>query len=281
MKARPIAAPALAALLLAGAVHAQEHVHGTNHAAERAAAQDNASEREHVPPDPPQSPLGDGPGDDMADMMGMHDAAAFGKITFDQFEWRNGGKHQLSWDADGWHGGDYTRLWIKTMGEYRSNRIERAEAQLLVDRLIDRWWSAQAGLRHDFGEGPDRNWLALGIQGLAPYFIEIEATAFIGEGGRTAFRLSSDYDMLLTQRLILQPSLEANVHGRNDAARRIGSGVSDAVFGLRLRYEIRREFAPYIGVSVTRQFGHTRSLSEAAGEDPSPVHWVAGVRFWF
>ena len=122
---------------------------------------------------------------------------------------------------------------------------------------------------------------ALGVQGLAPYFFEVEATAYFGEGGRTAARFSAEYDLLFTQRLVLQPELEFTLHGKSDPERGTGSGFSDAQLALRLRYEIRRELAPYIGVAWVRHFGNTADLLRASGEDDSDVQFLAGVRFWF
>jgi copper resistance protein B len=151
----------------------------------------------------------------------------------------------------------------------------------LWDRIFSRWWSWQAGVRHDFGNGPSRNWLALGVQGLAPYWFDIEATAYVGDAGRTAARLQAEYELLFTQRLILQPEFELNAYGKDDPERQIGAGLSDLQLALRLRCEIRREFAPYVGIVWQRSLGKTADLVRAAGEDPSVLQMVAGVRFWF
>ncbi|EQD70574.1 Copper resistance B precursor, partial [mine drainage metagenome] len=127
------------------------------------------------------------------------------------------------------------------------------------------FWDSTLGVRHDFGNGPGRNWAAFGVQGLAPYWFDIEATGYVGAGGRTAARFKAEYELLITQRLILQPEFEANLYGKPDPAWRLGSGLSDASLGLRLRYEIRREFAPYIGVVWQRVFGGTADLRRAEG----------------
>jgi copper resistance protein B len=136
-------------------------------------------------------------------------------------------------------------------------------------------------VRYDSGEGPNRGWLAFGVQGLAPYWFETDISAYLGEGGRTALRIETDYELLLTQRLILQPRVEVNAYGRDDTRRGLGSGLSDMTAGLRLRYEIRREFAPYVGVEWAGTFGDSRDLARANGEEAYATRLVAGLRFWF
>jgi copper resistance protein B len=218
---------------------------------------------------------------EMARMMEMDDAAALGKLVADQFEWRVGdGADGPAWDVQGWYGTDYNKLGFKTEGVRVGNVTEDARAELLWDRIFSRWWSAQAGVRHDFAEGPSRNWLALGVQGLAPYFFHIEATAYVGDSGRTAARFRAEYELLFTQRIVLQPLIELNAYGKDDPERHIGAGVSDLQLGLRLRYEIRRECAPYVGVAWLHSLGKTADLVREAGEDPSVVQFVAGIRFW-
>jgi copper resistance protein B len=190
--------------------------------------------------------------------------------------WRRG-----SWDAQAWYGGDYNKLWLKTEGERINGLTQDARVELLFDRVVARWWDAQAGVRQDFGQGPARTWLAVGLEGLAPYWLDAEATLYVGEQGRTAARLKADYDLLLTQRLVLQPYAEANLYGKSDPQRLIGSGLSDLELSLRLRYEIRRELAPYLGVVWSRSFGGTAELVRAAGETSDDVQFVAGVPLWF
>lgn len=138
-----------------------------------------------------------------------------------------------------------------------------------------------AGVRQDFKPGDSQTWAAFGVQGMALYNFEAEATAFIGEGGQSAARLEGDYDILLTNRLILQPTAEANFYGKNDPARGVGSGLSDTELGVRLRYEIRREFAPYIGVTWNRVYGNTADYVREEGEDRSEARLVLGLRLWF
>jgi copper resistance protein B len=241
------------------------------------------SEREHVPPDPPTAP------DDhrmsyraMARMMEMDDTSATGMVLLDRLEWRNANRGSaLAWNADAWYGNDYDKLWLKTEGERRSGTTLAARSELLWDRVLARWWDLQAGMRHDSGEGASRNWVALGVQGLAPGFFNVEATAYVGDAGRSAVRISLQRDLLFTQRLVLQPELEVNLYGKSDARKGIGSGVSDAELALRLRYELRRELAPYLGVVWARRFGATASFARSGGEDPNDVQVLGGLRVWF
>jgi copper resistance protein B len=186
-----------------------------------------------------------------------------------------------AYDAQAWFGRDYDRLVIKAEGDIAKGKLQDARTELLWGHAIASFWDTQLGVRHDSGVGPDRSWLAFGVQGLAPYWFEIEATAYAGDNGKTALRLSAEYELLLTQKLILQPSIEVNLYGKNDMARNIGSGVSDVVTGLRLRYEFTRQFAPYAGIERAGKFGETANLVRAAGEKTSETRWVAGVRFWF
>jgi copper resistance protein B len=243
--------------------------------------EDTASEANHVPPDPPQHSLGDMPYPEMAAMMQMDDRERTGMVLFDQLEWRKAAQGNAAvWDAQGWYGGDYDKLWIRSEGERVGGTTQNARADLLWDHTVARWWSVQAGGRQDFGAGPGRTWAALGVQGLAPYWFNYEATFYVGEQGRMALRLKGEYELLVTQRWILQPEAEANLYSKADPARQLGSGVSDLEISLRLRYEIRRELAPYIGVVWSSQFGATADRVRTSGGDPSDVQLVAGVRAW-
>lgn len=232
---------------------------------------------------------------EMADTMQMDDTTRFGKVMFDQLEWRDGGAGdgRAAWDAQGYYGGDYDKLWIKTEGKYASESAGRdvtrardpgirdADVEVLWDRVISAWWNIQAGGRQDFGPGQSRTWAAVGIQGLAPQWFETDVTVYVSDEGRTAARLKAQYDLLLTQRLVLQPFAEANLYGRSDSEHQIGSGLSDLEVSVRLRYEVRREFAPYIGLVWMRRFGGTADLVRSAGGDASDVELAAGLRVWF
>jgi copper resistance protein B len=256
--------------------HPPEHVH---HA--EVGDEPTQSEREHVAPDPPQHLMSDMSKERMIELMQMEDDGAVGLVLLDQLEWRELDDADAQvWEFDAWYGDDYNKLWFETEGE----RVEgdgAGRVELMWDRIISPWWSLQTGVRHDFGEGPSRTWLDLGVQGLAPYFFEIDAAIYLGEEGRTAVRFSAEYDMLLTQRLVLQPELEFNLYGKSDPENGVGSGLADAEVGLRLRYEIRREFAPYVGVHWERKFGRTADLAGAEGDGASDIGLVLGLRAWF
>ncbi len=244
--------------------------------------EETTSEAAHVPPDPPQHPMGGMPYQEMAAMMQMDDSARVGKVLFDQLERRNTAEGNAAvWDAEGWYGGDYNKVWLRSEGERVGGTTQNARADLLWDYTFARWWSMQAGGRQDFGRGPSRTWAAIGVQGLAPYWFDIETTFYVGEQGRTAVRLKSEYELLFTQRSILQAEGEANLYGKADPARQLGSGLSDLEIGLRLRYEVRREFAPYVGVVWSRAFGGTADRVRESGGNASDVQFVAGLRAWF
>jgi copper resistance protein B len=238
------------------------------------------SEREHVPPDPPQTRVHEMAYHEMADMMGMDDRKRFGKVMLDRLEWRDTDPSSAEWEAAAWYGGDFDKLWAETEGEHVDGKID-ARVEVAWDHIISAWWSTRLGLRSDVGDEPARSWVAFGIAGLAPGFVELEAMAYVGDGGRTALRLATEYDLLLTQRLVLQPALEINAYGEDDPERLIGAGFSDLELGLRLRYEIRRELAPYLGVNWSKRFGDSADFARAAGEDPDEISFVAGLRAWF
>lgn len=187
----------------------------------------------------------------------------------------------LRWDADMWVGYSLNKLTIRTEGEERDGETERAELQLLWTRSFARWWDVVAGARTDFAPGADKNWAAFGVQGLAPYHFDLEATAFLSDGGDSAARIEADYDLLITSRLILQPQLELNWYGQSDSSRGQSAGLSSGEAALRLRYEVRREVAPYIGLVHERLWGGNAEAASAAGRDPSDTSLVAGIRLRF
>ena len=214
------------------------------------------------------------------DMSGhMDDDPFVWMVMADRFEWQQG--DTLAWEGSAWLGYDRSRLWLRSEGERESGHGTDAKIEALWGTPVNAWWDVLAGVRHDRGEGPSHDWLAVGVQGLSPYKFEVQATAYVGRGGQVALEAEAEYELLLTNRLILQPALEASLHARDDAAIGIGAGLSEIEAGLRLRYEIRREFAPYIGIEWMRHFGRTADFARAAGEPVSDHHWVAGLRFWF
>lgn len=199
----------------------------------------------------------------------------------DQNEFRSGGTgNEYSWEAQGWVGGDYNRVWLKTQGDLNidANILENAEVQVLYSRAITPFWNLQIGGRYDFEPNPSRGFGVLGIQGLAPYFFEVDAAAFVSHKGDVSARLEAEYDVLLTQRLIAKPTVELNVAVQEVA---IGAGLSSVELGVRLRYEVVREFAPYIGVVWERRVGRTADFTRRRGDAVDVVEFVVGVRFWF
>lgn len=204
-------------------------------------------------------------------------------LLVDRLEYRGqSGRNLRVWDAQGWIGGDYNKFWLKTEGsDAAGGKTEEADVELLYARLISPYWYLQAGLRHEFEPSPARTSLALGVQGLAPYWFETEATAYVDEKGKFSARVETEYDLLLTQRLILQPRLGTSFYASDERARGIGKGFNELEVGLRLRYEIRRQFAPYIGVTWSRKLGETADLAREENEDVKEAAIVVGLRMWF
>ncbi|ROU06052.1 copper resistance protein B [Lysobacter enzymogenes] len=186
-----------------------------------------------------------------------------------------------AWEGQAWFGNDTDRLWLRSEGEREDGRTESANLEALYGRAISPWWDVVAGVRHDFRPERSQTWAAFGLQGLSPYKFEVSATAYLGERGRTALNLEAEYELLLTNRLILQPLVEVEFYGKDDPRRETGAGLSTAEAGLRLRYEFSRKFAPYIGVSWERAFGDTADYRRAHGERIEDTRLVAGVRLWF
>lgn len=204
------------------------------------------------------------------------------KLMIDKLEWRAAdGPDPIVWDADAWLGKDLNKLWLKTEGEYRDGATEAAYGELLYSRAISPYWDLQAGWRHDYSPDAERDWFALGLKGLAPYWFEVDATLYAGGNGALFARLNTEYEFMLTQRLVLSPELELTAFSAEDPLRGVGSGLSDLELGLRLRYEIRREFAPYIGVNWEKKLGGTADLAGEHGEPTSDLQFVIGVRAWF
>jgi copper resistance protein B len=212
----------------------------------------------------------------------VHDTAINYQLLFDELEWQDAKDGSaLKWDFTGWLGGDIDRLWLRSEGERINSTLEHAELQALWGHSITPWWDLVGGIRQDFKPGPSQTWAAFGVQGMALYNFESEITGFVGDSGQTALRLKGEYDFLVTNRLILQPMAEVNFYGKNDASRSIGVGLANSEVGLRLRYEIRREFAPYIGVTWNRSYGNTADFARADGASRSETRVLAGVRMWF
>ncbi len=204
------------------------------------------------------------------------------RVMINQLEVRDAsGDDPRAWDIQAWAGKDLNKLWIKTEGDYVNGSAEESEAQLLYSKAIAPYWDLQMGWRRDLRPRPGRDWLAVGFMGVAPYFFEVDAALFIGESGRTALRLDAEYELMFTQRLVLSPEIEMNFYGKDDPDMGIGTGLSDMSVGLRLRYEVRREFAPYIGVNWSKKFGDTEDYARAEDEEAEDTQFVVGFRAWF
>ena len=203
---------------------------------------------------------------------------------FEELEGRTGNAGpMLRWDAQGWLGTDTNRLWIKSEGFSDGRQMSDGDQEALYDRPIPRmrYMDAKAGIRADLDSGPRRAWAALGIEGLAPWFFEIAPTFYIRNGGNIAGRVEGSWELNLTQRLILEPRSELNFYNKDDAARNIGAGFSDLDGGVRLRYEIRRKFAPYAGFAYKGSFNGTAAYEHRSGEAIHTSSFIYGLRVWY
>jgi copper resistance protein B len=217
------------------------------------------------------------------ELRAEHGDMQVGKLLVDRLEARiRDGRDGYAWDAQGWYGGDIDKLWVKTEGEGEfGGSVEAAEVQALWSHAIGPFFDLQAGLRYDIRPRPDRSHLVLGVQGLAPYWFEVDAAAFLSNKGDLTARVEAEYDQRITQQLILQPRLEFDLAAQDSPELGIGSGLSTAELGVRLRYEIEPQFAPYIGFEYERTFGDTRRFRRAAGEASGGWSFLLGLRGWF
>ena len=192
-----------------------------------------------------------------------------------------GGTDSYLWDIQGYYGGPTERFWYKSEGEGEwGSAPDDAEVQALYSKAFKPFWDFQAGIRQDFA-GPDTTHAVIGVQGLAPYIFEVDAALFLSTRGDLTARLEAEVDQRITQRLILQPRIEANLSAQDIPLLGIGAGLDQIEVGARLRYEIRREFAPYIGIEQSWRTGQSADFARARGEDPSAISFIAGIRFWF
>lgn len=220
---------------------------------------------------------------DTGTMPPMMDSAVFSHALLDQLEGRiGGGQRDFRWPGQAWTGTDPDKLWLKTEGFLkRSGKVEDGRHELHYDRAIFTYLDLQAGLRTDLDSKTGRIWTALGVQGIAPLFFNYEATAYLSDRGQAAASLAVSYDLLMTQRLILQAEIEANFYGQADPGRGVGTGLADIEAGLRFRYDISRKFAPYIGVTYAGMFGETARMARPAGDTAGAVQLTFGIRSWF
>jgi copper resistance protein B len=218
-----------------------------------------------------------------AEMMKESGGTTVSFLSFDLAEYvarKNGDGYR--WEGEGWFGGDINRLTLKYEGEGEfGGHLEDLELSGLYSRAVSPYWNLQLGVRHDVKPDPSRTHAVVGIEGLAPYWFEVSAAAFLSNKGEVRARIDGYYDLRVTQKLVLQPRLEANFSAQSIPELGIGAGLSDLELGARLRYEIVKEFAPYIGFEWTRQVGETARFARASGERVSDPHFVAGIRFWF
>lgn len=197
-----------------------------------------------------------------------------------EYQVRNGADG-FRWEGSLWAGGDINRFMLTTEGESAGGSVEAAEVQALYSRAISPFFNVNVGVRHSFEPRPSRTDVTVGISGVAPYWFDLDAALFLSTEGELSARLESSYDFRLTQRLIVQPRAELVFSATAVPERSIGTGLSTAELGLRLRYDIRREFSPYIGLSYESAVGDTADFRRQAGEETSSTSLVVGVRVWF
>jgi copper resistance protein B len=205
------------------------------------------------------------------------------KVFFDRIETRvRDGRDSYLVEGQAWYGGDIDKVWLKTEveGEWGEG-VEGAEVQGLWSHAIDPWFDLQAGVRYDVRRGPDRGHLVLGIQGLAPYWWEVDGAVFLSNKGEITARAEAEYDLRITQKLILQPRVEIDLSLQGIPKLQIGAGLTSASIGARLRYQVTPLFSPYVGVEYERAFGDTRRFLREDGDDPGGFNLLAGVRIWF
>jgi len=190
----------------------------------------------------------------------------------------------LLWNVVSWVGNDYDKLYLKSEGELvldDGSKVEEAEVELLYSRNIAKFWDLQAGIRHDFEPRPRRSFAALGVQGLAPYWFEVDATAYLSEDGDLSARVEAEYEVLLSQRLVLIPRLETGLSLQDVPEYGQWQGLTDVTLGARILYHLRRELAPYLGMTWNRKIGETANNVDQAGGDIEDSAVVAGLRFWY
>ena len=215
-------------------------------------------------------------------ILKLGDEHNFGSLLIDRLESaRTSDATSTVYDLQAWYGRDYDRAVFKAEGHIEDGKLEEGSAELLWGHALTAYWNTNLGIRHDSNEETNRNWLAFGVQGLAPYWFEMDATVYVGGEGRSVLNFEAEYEIPFTQKLILQPRVEANIYGKEDVKNGIGSGLSELAVGIRLRYEIKRELGPYIGVEWESLQGETASMARNMGLDTKETKAIAGVRFWF
>lgn len=215
------------------------------------------------------------------------DEISISKIMINQLEYQSSdNEDSQSWDMQGWIGTDYDKYWFKFEGDTVVGQSEgEFEVQALFSKSVAAFWEMQYGIRldraFDANNSDNRVFGVFGYQGLAPYWFEVEPTVFIDDKGNVSARFASSYDLLLTQRLILQPSIELNLSANDLPEYGIGKGLNDLQFELRLRYEFTRKVAPYIGIVWQKQYGDTASFTTVNGGIVDDTKLILGIRTWF
>lgn len=233
----------------------------------------------------PASPVSAVPAADSSSRanMGMGDDV-FWHLLFNQLEGRtNGPDNELRWDTEAWIGTDMNKLVFKSEGFVENGQASDGITELMYGHPIPllRYFDAQAGVRYDLDSNPGLWWGAIGIEGLAPEFFQFEPTFYFSDRGRFAARVNGSYDLLITNRLILQPQFELNFYSKSNPSRGTGSGLSEIDTGLRLRYEITRKFGPYIGAAYNGKFDEAADFTRANGGIVNDVRFVFGLRLWY
>jgi copper resistance protein B len=212
----------------------------------------------------------------------MHDRLITTYVLVDQLEWQAGGEPSaVSGDLTGWVGTDRDRLWFRGEADRPGGRFDQAQLQVLYGRAVARWWTLMAGVRQDVRDNAPRTAAAIGVQGLAPFWVDVEATLYVEGSGRSHVRMEAEHDLLITNRLVLQPLLEFEIYSKADPELRLGSGLSTVDAGLRLRYEVRREIAPYVGLVWHRKYFGTAERAGAAGVATRRLQLALGLRLWW
>lgn len=211
----------------------------------------------------------------------VDDEHVFYHFQFDQLEGRFGNDASLKWEGEGWAGTDTNRVVLKTQGELTKGTLEDGDQELLYARPISTYFNLQGGVRYDLDSAPGRGWAAFGIEGLAPHFFHVSGTGYVSDQGHFAAKLEGNYDLLLTQSLVLQPQIELNFYSKDDPMRGVGSGLADVDTGLRLRYEITRKVAPYVAVTYENKFADSANFARAGGEQTSALRFAVGLQTWF
>ncbi len=212
----------------------------------------------------------------------MNDDPLLTYFRADQLELRKSDEEKLLvWEIDAWLGKDLNKFWIKSSGEHLDGETESNEIDLLYSKAISAFWDVQLGYRHEFKPEPAQDWVGFGFMGVAPYLFEVDLSLFINEDSLVNVRIEAEYEYMFTQKLILVPSLEVSIFSDDDVDRGVGSGIANTELGLRLHYEIKREFSPYIGINYERKFGKTADIAENDGGEVDDTQFVFGLSFWF